>query len=766
MTRLLLLFVLLAALLPAGVVPGYYIVELAEDPAASAKAGPERSAAVASQQERARAAVVSTGAEVVASVQLAANALVVKTDESEDATVTRARLEALPGVVRVRPVRTYKRLLDVALPIHAVPDAWQASGGRQNAGAGIRIGIIDTGIDSSHPGFQSDLAAPSGFPRGDTQFTNGKVIVARSYALSGTPPTPNDVEGHGTSVAFVAAGAPVTSPRGEISGVAPRAFLGNYKVFPSPDDGAPDALILSAIEDAIRDGMDVINLSLGGDLAGPPDDDILVRALDRANTAGIVVVVAAGNSGPDANTIGSPATAPFAISVGNLGNGRLFSTSVEVGGRRFQALAGSRGGTNVNGALRDVAALDPTGLACVALPGGSLQGRVALILRGTCTFEEKLNNVQAAGAVAALVYTDEARPEPITMEVGVNRLPAMMVSYLDGLDVKAAAGSGQTAALDFSVTEIRVSSNRVSSSSSRGPSIDFAVKPEVLAVGSSVYTARNGGGFRIVSGTSFSSPMMAGAAAVLRAARPGLTAPQYKSLLVNYARPLIVRGASSVSNSRDAGGGVLQLLASITARSTITPASLTFGTTTGTADLTREITVTNLSDRNDTFTLLPSVRGTGPAPSITPNTVSLGPRESQRVNVRWNVSGLAPGEYQGTIVVTGSQTSLVPANVPWWFGVPSQTVQTITQLLVPETARPNSEQDFYIRLTDAAGIPVTNVTPQVLPAGGTATVTSVSAEPRIPGTYDVRVRMGATAGTQSFTVTAGSVEATVIIPVQ
>ncbi|HBY63123.1 MAG TPA: hypothetical protein DEH78_25155, partial [Solibacterales bacterium] len=486
MTRLLLLLVCFATFLGAATVPGYYIVELSEQPAMAKEGG--RAAAVASEQERMRSAVASTGAEVVAAVSLAANALIVKTAESEDDSVARARLEALPGVLRVRPVRTYRRLLDTALPIHAVTDAWQAVGGRQNAGRGVRIGIVDTGIDSTHPGFQSDLPVPSGFPRGDTAAAAGKIIVARSYSLTGTPPTANDVEGHGTSVAFVAAGSPTVSPRGEISGAAPQAYLGNYKVFPSPDSGAPDALILRAIDDAIADGMDILNLSLGGDVADPPDDDILARALERATAAGIIVVVAVGNAGPDPNTIGSPATTRSAISVGSLGNGRVFSTSLVLGSRRILALAGSRGGTNVSAALRDVAELDPTGLACVALPSGGLQGRVALILRGTCTFEEKLNNVQTAGAVGAVVYTDEARPEPITMEVGAARLPAMMTSFSDGLAVKAAARSAQSVTLDFAVGEVPVAPNRVASSSSRGPSVDLSIKPELLAVGASVYT--------------------------------------------------------------------------------------------------------------------------------------------------------------------------------------------------------------------------------------------------------------------------------------
>src|SRR5262249_2164825 len=170
--------------------------------------------------------------------------------------------------------------------------AWQQVG-ITNAGLGMKIGIIDTGIDSEHAGFQDpSLAIPSGFPRAnnaeDLAFTNNKVIVARSYAdlfdRSDPDRSPRDRVGHGTATGMAAAGVTNTGPLATITGVAPKAWLGSYKVFGSPgvNDGATDAAILKAIDDAVADGMDVINLSLGTLEATRIEDDLEVHALERA----------------------------------------------------------------------------------------------------------------------------------------------------------------------------------------------------------------------------------------------------------------------------------------------------------------------------------------------------------------------------------------------------------------------------------------------------------------------------------------------------
>jgi len=196
------------------------------------------------------------------------------------------------------------------------------------AGNGIKIGIIDDGVDATHPYFSpSGLAYPAGFPKGRTDLATPKVIVQRAFA----PPSPTykyarspfdpTQSFHATHVAGIAAGDHGTSTGPTtISGIAPNAYLGNYKALsiPTPDFGLDGnaAEITAAIEAAVADGMNVINLSLG-EPEVEPSRDLVVRAIDAAAKAGVVPVVAAGNdfSQFGFGSISSPANAPSAITV-------------------------------------------------------------------------------------------------------------------------------------------------------------------------------------------------------------------------------------------------------------------------------------------------------------------------------------------------------------------------------------------------------------------------------------------------------------------
>ena len=155
---------------------------------------------------------------------------------------------------------------------------------------------------------------PDGFPHvnadSDMAYTSNKVIVARSYAslfaARDPDPSASDHSGHGTATSMAAAGVTNAGPLATIAGVAPKAWLGSYKVFGSPgvNDGATESAVLKALDDAVSDGMDVINLSLGSDLTPLPANDPEVAAVERASALGVIVVVASGNNGPDPATVG------------------------------------------------------------------------------------------------------------------------------------------------------------------------------------------------------------------------------------------------------------------------------------------------------------------------------------------------------------------------------------------------------------------------------------------------------------------------------
>ena len=257
------------------------------------------------------------------------------------------RLRALPGAT-VWPTVTYHALgaapgsatettADPGPALIGATALWGQS--LASAGQGIKIGVVDDGIDQAHPYFNaSGFSYPTGFPKGNTAFTTPKVIVARAFPSPSTHwknadrPFDPIYSFHATHVAGIAAGdhdTPTETGGGApISGVAPKAYLGNYKALTVPtgdfglDGNSPE--IAKAIDQAVADGMNVINLSIG-EPEVEPRRDIVVRALDAAAAAGVIPVVAAGNDydAGGLGTVGSPANTPAAITVAasTMGNG-------------------------------------------------------------------------------------------------------------------------------------------------------------------------------------------------------------------------------------------------------------------------------------------------------------------------------------------------------------------------------------------------------------------------------------------------------------
>ncbi|HYP13064.1 MAG TPA: S8 family serine peptidase, partial [Bryobacteraceae bacterium] len=207
----------------------------------------DRRSRLAAQHGSVRSALAQRNIRVTGANQLLANVIFVEADKARA-----GELQSLPGVVYVERLRPLELHLNQGLQLMRVQNAWGAVNGEQNAGAGVKIGVLDTGIDIGHPAFRDDnYQYPAGFPKcqqslGDCAYVNRKVIAARSYvnmlAGSASDPeftrpddlSPRDRVGHGTAVAMIAAGQRSEGPAATITGVAPRAYLGNYKVFGSP----------------------------------------------------------------------------------------------------------------------------------------------------------------------------------------------------------------------------------------------------------------------------------------------------------------------------------------------------------------------------------------------------------------------------------------------------------------------------------------------------------------------------------------------------
>ena len=777
---------ILLAALPAfsASIPRQYIVELSTEPVAvhthalvSREAALHR-ASILAEQDAARRQLALRGARVLESTATVLNALIVEASAGNP-----QPWSALSNVKRVSPVLSVAPLLDHAVVVNGVADAWTALGGNAAAGRGVKIGIIDTGIDVNHPGFQgSALAIPAGFPLvnqpSDLVYTNNKIIVARSYVslLPTRDPdlSANDRSGHGTAVAMTAAGLTATGPLATITGVAPGAWIGSYKVFGTPgyNDQAANSAILKALDDAVADGMNIINISSGSLPAPRLAFDPLVAAVENASALGVIVTVAAGNGGPDPNTIASPGSAPSAISMGAQSNERAFADSVLVAGSApIFALAGNGPAPSgaITAVLTNVAGFDGTGLACNALPPGSLGNQVALVLRGNCTFETKIDNAAAAGALGVIIYAAPTAPDAIYMSVGAAALPALMVSSPDGLALaQAVANRFVQVTLSFTIAALPVDAHRAVSFSSAGPSVANGIKPDLLAVGQNIYLAAedsdpdgplySADGFILAQGTSFAAPLAAGTAAIMESARPGLTWAQYRSLIVNSAAAVPGDAAQTGAGSLNAAGG-------LAANVTVAPATLSFGVTSGFPQFAAALAITNVGTTADTFTIGVVPNSGALAPSVATSSVTLAAGTTQTIPVALQGSNLAPGAYSGFITVAGTASPVV-MRAPYWFAVPSNQPAHVTVL--SSTASGSSgqllSQAIVLRITDAAGVIVANPVVQITVTQGNGQVTSVASDDAsFPGVYEVEVRLGASPGINTFHITAGAASADVSI---
>jgi minor extracellular serine protease Vpr len=586
-----------------------------------------------------------------------------------------------PMVERVEYNALYHPNLSESYKIINASDAWAAAGGRSVAGAGIKIGDIDTGIDETHPFFDpTGFSFPPGFPKCDAldsnshtpdqdcKYVSPKVIVAKVFFNKAQQQglDAQAIQGHGTFTAGIEAGVTgqTATVRGvnidDLSGIAPGAWLGNYNVFPGNVVSARSEDILNAVDAAVSDGMDVLNLSLGGTFHG--NNDLLAIGLDNATDAGVVVAVAAGNSGPGPGTVESPGRARKVITVGA-------STNQHFVGQPFTYPAG--GGTTIGAAVGDFDPLpgasfdlfDTHSNGCAGVdPGAS--GKLAIINRGVCTFSTKVRNAIAAGAVGVLVINNVAG-DPIAMAKdggGGDNLPAVMISLNDGAALRA---SGETtASADATFQEFITPENKdiLAGFSSQGPTaVDFAVKPDVTSVGVNVLSSISCVGapdctgdnaWAFGQGTSFSTPHIAGSAAVLLNLNPSWSPAQVKSVLVNRA-DLVIKDARTGLHDigpRAQGAGRQNLSVAADATTWLDPVSASFGRVTVGHPTPLNITLFNPTGTDQTF----SVSMT----KFTPSTFG----------------GTVPSAFNAGILSAGDDRITVPASVT----VPANGSTTMT----------------------------------------------------------------------------------------
>jgi minor extracellular serine protease Vpr len=569
-------------------------------------------------------------AKITSEYDISLNAVAVQLNGTSRETIAGA-----PMVQQIQYNALYHPNLSESYKIINATGAWTAAGGRSTAGAGIKIGDIDTGIDETHPFFDpTGFSYPDGFPKCDAadstthhqdencKYVSPKVIVAKVFYNKAKQQglDAQAIQDHGTHTAGDAAGvtgktAVVNSVNiDDMSGVAPGAFLGNYNVFPGEVASARSEDILNAVDTAIADGMDVLNLSLGGGYHG--NNDLLATGLDNAVDAGVVVAVAAGNSGPGPGTLESPGRARKVITVGA-------STNQHFVGEPFTYPSG--GETTVGAAVGDFPALptasyelfDTNSTACTSVdPGAS--GKLAIVNRGDCTFSTKVRNAIAAGAVGVLVINNVAG-DPIPMAkdgLGGDDLPAVMIGLNEGAALRS---SGATTADATATFQEFITSNAdiLAGFSSQGPTaVDFAVKPDLTSVGVNVLSSitcvgkpdtcpGDGSGWAFFSGTSMSTPHIAGSAAVLLDLHSSWPPAQVKSALVNRADLVIKDGQTGLHDIGPTAQGAGRENLSVAADATtwLDPVSASFGKVTVGHPTSLTVTLFNPTGSDQTFSV-------------------------------------------------------------------------------------------------------------------------------------------------------------------
>ena len=752
---------------------------------ASAEASAPRHTLLARQQAL-RSTLATRKIGVTGAIHTLLNAVFVAATE-----VQAEELRALPGVKSVVRMPEVRRTMNKALDLVNARAAWTALGGQNQAGAGVKIAIVDTGIDETHPAFQdSTLSMPPGFPKGagdDLNHATNKIIAVRSYVLplalfDGQPVNtrPDDLSardhfGHGTGLAMAAAGGPVTSPLGSISGVAPKAWLGNYKIFGSPgvNDVTFADVMMMAVDAAFNDGMDVALLPLtipivftvGEQCTGGPCDPWAAE-VEAATLGGMAVVVPAGNTGDRGpNNITTPGTAPSGITVGASTNSHLVTIGVRAGGNVLSALSGD--GPQPLGPITLPAADTATlggSLACSAL-NGRIDGKIALIDIGTCAFAVKVNNAANAGAAAAILIR-EAGANTLSSPGGldVTGIPTVLIGADSGAALRSFVSAQPTATItiDPAAVETAVSGTESRASfSSIGPSItDLQLKPELVAPGSSVYTAAqnldpNGDFYRAsrfgaMSGTSVSAAIVAGAAALVKQANPRFTPAQIKSALANTA------SAGFAGRITEVGAGKLNAQAAVATTITADPALVSFGRITGTTlNVTRSVRITNTASTSANLQLVVNQTDADARGRVTvsPTSVTLTPGQS--TNATFTLSGTTPlaGVYEGVVSMTGGA---VPLRIPYTYfasdGIPAALVHVLGDDFV---ANAGDTLELDVKVVDRFGIALPDVPIAFTPA---ASVLEANRVTEASGIAFARVKAGPQLGAQSFTATVGTMQ--------
>jgi minor extracellular serine protease Vpr len=530
-----------------------------------------------------------------------------------------------------------------------VVNSMKDKNGKLITGQGIVVGIIDTGVD-----YNNKELGGGGFP-------NSKVIGGYNFADSS--PDPIDKEGHGTHVAGIIAGS--------FNGIARDAQIRAYKVFSSDNNSTSTSTIIKGIEQAVKDKCDIINISIGTDGGAAFDNDPESVAVRNAVNAGVVMVAAAGNKGARSDLVNFPMSAPASVdqSIGVGATDDSVTGVISVAQAQIEGVYPAESPYFTEGSFKIVYC----GYGSQSdFSGKDLKGKVALVQRGgNIYFGDKDINAKQAGAVGVIVFNNVSGIPDISLQSQTNPtfkdfIPFLFVSSTDGKILKD--NIGQMVSINN-----KYGLGQIADFSANGPTMDFALKPDLVAPGINIDSTYLNNTTIKMSGTSMASPVVAGVAALLKQAKPMLTPELLKATLMNTADVLTNPDSQIPFSPLMQGSGRVNALNAVSVSTAVTPASVIFGNGDTTASAT--FTIQNFSNSSVSFfTNYKSYPGNNVSVSL-PFLVTVPPNSKTNISATFSTTNVSLPSYGFVYLVNGSNDKL---HIPFVF-LPNLSVPSLIQ---------------------------------------------------------------------------------------
>ncbi len=714
------------------------------------------------------------GEAIPATYQVVFNGLSIDLGEEprlrNDLRQTRQALSELPGVKQVYQEQTYQPSLYTSTALINAPLVWNSVGGQSKAGAGVKIASIDAGLHKDAPMFNgTGYSYPAGFPAkglGSTENNNGKIIASRAYFRSWDLPADGEnnawpgpkSSAHGNFTAGIAAGGMVDATyQGlsfpKMSGVAPKAWLMSYRVdYASANN--PDGIYyttetMAALEDAVKDGADVINNSWefvlpteGG------ENDPLDKALVNASKAGVFVAQAAGNRGPNKGTLSAPSpdimTVANSTTTGNISAGSFGVSAPQPVPSNLMGIAYTAAdfgpqiseGATLNYNFVTAEGIDPANFeGCKSWQPDVLKGMAVIIRRGqtqgACLLATKVINAEKAGAVFVVVYNNLLDSEEgggafrmgDSQNLAINvKISAISIKNSDGVrivDWYAKNGNASKILLTSGYTQVGNTPDRIAKDSGRGPGVGNVLKPDMAAPGVNILSQGDLNGQDMTkhlvygqgSGTSFATPHVAGAAALLQQIHPDWSNADIKSALMSTAKYLeMYNYDETAAQPLDMGAGRLDLTHAADPGVILNPPSLSYGLVTQGMTQSIQVQLKSVADKAETYAITTLYTGGGFTATTTlsgftvsPKSVTVEAGGTAVITITFDsAASKGMGDNQGYVILKGTNHE---AHLPAWARVTRADKQADILLLDNDgsgaVSPPTGVKDYQKYYTDA-----------------------------------------------------------------